>query len=62
VEHWLNDQRVVSYELWDADWQARVAASKFASMPDYGRNRAGHLALQDHGDAVWFRNIRIRSL
>jgi len=62
VEHWLNDELVVSYELWNSDWQGLVAASKFASMPDYGRNRAGHIALQDHGDAVWFRDIRVRQL
>lgn len=62
VEHWLNGERVVAYELWTPDWEARVAASKFVDMPDYGRNRTGHIGLQDHGNPVWFRNVRIRVL
>jgi 3-keto-disaccharide hydrolase len=62
VQHWLNGQLVVDYELWTPQWEAEVAASKFATMPDYGRAHAGHIALQDHGDRVWFRNIRIKEL
>jgi 3-keto-disaccharide hydrolase len=62
VEHWLNDQLIVSYELWTDEWKALVAKSKFADHPRYGLARRGHIALQDHGDAVSFRNIRIRDL
>jgi len=62
VEHWLNDQRVVEYELWSDEWKALVAESKFAEMPGYGLNHGGHIVLQDHGDPVWYRNIRIRAL
>jgi hypothetical protein len=62
VEHWLNGTKVVEYELWSPAWEAAVKASKFSTMPAYGRARRGHIALQDHGDVVWFRNIRIRSL
>lgn len=62
VEHWLNGQKIVAYDLWSDDWEARVAASKFAAHPDYGRKRAGHIALQDHGDRVWYRNIKVRRL
>lgn len=62
VEHWLNGEKIVEYELGGEDWERRVAASKFAAMPDYGRAGRGHIALQDHGDRVWFRNIRIREL
>jgi hypothetical protein len=62
VEHWLNGQKVVEYELGSPDWQERVAASKFATMPGYGRALRGHIALQDHGDPVWYRDIRIRPL
>lgn len=62
VEHWLNGVKVVEYELGSADWEARVAASKFATMPRYGREPTGHIALQDHGDPVAFRDIRIRVL
>ena len=62
VEQWLNGVKVVEYRLWDDDWKARVAASKFRSMPRYGLNKSGHIALQDHGDEIWFRNLRIRRL
>lgn len=62
VEHWLNGQKVVEYELWSPDWEARVKESKFAAWSGYGRARRGHIALQDHGDWVAYRNIRIREL
>jgi hypothetical protein len=62
VEHWLNGVKIVEYELWGDDWKARVAASKFKAMPRYGLARRGHIALQDHGDWVAFRNIRIRRI
>lgn len=60
VEHWLNGARAVAYELWSAEWEAAVAKTKFAEWPRYGRARRGHVGLQDHGDPVWFRNIKIR--
>ncbi|GAB4422143.1 MAG: hypothetical protein OHK0039_37930 [Bacteroidia bacterium] len=62
VEHWLNGYPVVRYTLWTPAWEAQVAASKFRDMPAYGRARRGHIALQDHGDPIRFRNIRIREL
>jgi hypothetical protein len=62
VEHWLNQRKIVEYELGSPDWQERVQRSKFAEMPRYGREPRGHLALQDHGDRVAYRNIRIRVL
>ncbi len=62
VEHWLNGIKVVEYEIGDSEWQALVAGSKFGELPDYGRYRSGHIVLQDHGDAVWYRDIRIRRL
>jgi hypothetical protein len=62
VEHFLNGVKVVEYELWTEDWKQRVAASKFAAWPSYGLAREGHIALQDHGDEVVFRNVRIRRL
>ncbi|HEX6884263.1 MAG TPA: DUF1080 domain-containing protein [Planctomycetota bacterium] len=62
VEHWLNGQKIVAYELWSPDWEARVQACKWKERPDYGRRRSGHIALQDHGDAVAYRNLRIRVL
>jgi hypothetical protein len=62
VEHWLNGTKVVEYELWSEEWEQRVRASKFNEHPRYGRARKGHIGLQDHGDSVAFRNIRIREL
>lgn len=62
VEHWMNGMHLLTYQLGDADWQARVAASKFASLPRYGRVPRGHVAIQDHGDPVRFRNVRIREI
>jgi hypothetical protein len=60
VEHWLNSVKVVEYELGSADWQQRVDGSKFKEWPNYGRIPKGHIALQDHGSRVAYRNIRIR--
>jgi len=62
VEQWMNGVKVVEYELGSPDWEQRVAKSKFAAWPQYGRNPRGHIGLQDHGDRVAFRNIKIREL
>ena len=62
VEHWLNGVKVVEYELGSADWEVKVKASKFAPHVHYGRNATGYIGLQDHGDRVAYRNIRIRVL
>lgn len=62
VEHWLNGVKVVEYELWSPDWKARVAKSKFNAMPEYGKAKKGHLALQDHGDEVAYRSLKIKVL
>ncbi len=62
VEHWLNGEKVVEYELWSDAWKAQVAASKFNTMPAYAKAKKGHLALQDHGDAVSFRSLKIKRL
>ena len=60
VEHWLNGVKVVAYELLSPDWEAKVKASKFAPHPRYGRNAAGYIGLQDHGDRVAYRDIKVR--
>ena len=63
VEHWLNGAKLLEYELWSPDWNAKVAASKFAKYPDFGMAKSGHIALQgDHPGILAFRNIRIREL
>lgn len=62
VQHWLNGELVVEAEMGSADWNQRVAASKFKTWTKFGRNPNGPILLQDHGNPVWFRNIRIRRL
>ena len=62
VEHWLNGKKLLEYELGSAEWKDCVAKSKFNTMPLYGKAPRGHIGLQDHGDKVEFRNIRIRVL
>ena len=63
VEHWLNGKKVVEYELWSPDWQAKVAASKFAKYPNYGLAKKGYIGIQgDHPGALALRHIRIREL
>lgn len=61
-EHWLNGRKVVEYELGSPAMTAALAASKYAPIPWFAERRAGHIVLQDHGDEVYFRNIRIREL
>ena len=62
VEHWLNGTKVVDYELGSREWAERVADSKFVEWPAYGQATRGHIGLQDHGDPVWFRNVKIREI
>jgi hypothetical protein len=62
VEHWLNGVRVAQYELGSPEWTEKVAKSKFKGWPTYGRSPSGRIGLQDHGDTVSFRNIRIKVL
>jgi hypothetical protein len=63
VEHWLNGQKVVDYELEGADWKRKVAASKFAAYPHYGLATTGLIGIQgDHTGALSVRRIRIREL
>ena len=63
VEHWLNGQKVVEYEVGSPDWETKVKASKFATWPKYGRITSGHIGIQgDHAGELAIRNMRIRSL
>lgn len=62
VEHWLNGMKVVEYQIGSPDFKARVAASKFRQWPQFASSPTGHIALQNHGDAVAFRDIKIRVL
>jgi membrane dipeptidase len=62
VEHWLNGYRITEYELDSADFRTRMAASKFRDQKLFAKVHRGRLGLQDHGDEIRFRNIRIREL
>lgn len=62
VQHWLNGKKVVEAELESADWNERVNNSKFKTWAKFGKNDKGHICFQDHGDKIWFRNIKIRSV
>ena len=62
VEHWLNGTKIVEYEVGSPDWERRVADSKFAEYPEFGESLDGRIGLQDHGDVVWFRDVRIRPI
>ncbi len=60
VEHWLNGVRQVSADFDSPALLEKIAKSKFNEWPTFGKTRRGVIGLQDHGDRVWFRNIRIR--
>jgi hypothetical protein len=63
VEHWLNGVKLVEYELWSPDWEAKVKESKFKDWPNFGRAKRGHFALQgDHEGSLGFKNIRVREI
>ncbi len=61
-EHWMNGEKYVEYEIGSEDWKQKVAKSKFATWKEFGTADAGHICLQDHGNPVWFQNIKIRKL
>jgi len=62
VEHWLNEAKVLEYELGSDEVKAGVAKSKFRNSPHFGEKIKGHIMLTDHGDEAWFRNLKIREL
>jgi hypothetical protein len=62
VQHWLNGMKVVEYDLNSNAFKARVAATKFKRWPQFATGKSGAIALQMHGDPVWFENIKIKVL
>jgi hypothetical protein len=62
VEHWLNGEKIVDYDLHSPDWTKRLMASKFKDVPRYGREPKGHLVLQEHGSRIQYKNLRIKVL
>ncbi len=61
-EHWLNGELVISFDLGTARFDSVLAASKYRDIEGFAERRRGHIVLQDHGDDVWFRSIKIRRL
>lgn len=59
-EHWLNGIKVLEYDLETTQMNGLVTASKYKDIKDFAKKRKGHIVLQDHTDAVWFRNMKIR--
>ncbi|MFC6997184.1 3-keto-disaccharide hydrolase [Rufibacter roseus] len=57
-----NGQKVLTTTMWDDNWRNMIAGSKFSQMPGFGTFKSGKIALQDHGDDVWFKNIMIKRL
>jgi hypothetical protein len=62
VEHWLNGKKVVDFNLWTPAWNELKAKSKWKDAKKYGMIKKGHIALQDHGGGIWFKNIKLRKL
>lgn len=62
LDFYLNGEHTVSTTMWDDNWRKMVAASKFKAWPDFGTFKQGRIDLQDHGNDVWFKNIKIKRL
>ena len=60
MQFWQNGYKVVEFTMHDEIWDEMVAKSKFKDWKEFGKFKSGHLAVQDHGDDVWFRNIKIK--
>lgn len=62
VEHWLNGEKILAFEAWTPEWNKLRETGKWKDFPDYGKATTGLIALQDHGNKAYYKNIRIRKL
>jgi len=62
VEHWLNGAKIVEFTAWDESWNSKKRNGKWKDYPDYGSAKKGRIALQDHGNKAYFKNITIKEL
>ncbi|MBE7176523.1 MAG: DUF1080 domain-containing protein [Mucilaginibacter polytrichastri] len=62
VEHWLNGAKIVEFQAWSPEWTKKREEGKWKDYPDYGKAKTGFIALQDHGNKAYYKNIRIREL
>jgi len=62
AEHWLNGKKILTYDLKSDALQAKIAESKFSTLPSYAKSLKGRIGLQDHGGPVYYRNIQIKVL
>ena len=62
VEHWLNGEKIVEFQAWNDAWNKEKTEGKWKDYPDYGIAKKGRIALQDHGNKAYFKNIMIREL
>ena len=62
VEHWLNGEKIISFQAWDAKWMKEKQEGKWKDYPDYGLAKKGLIALQDHGNKAYYKNIMIKVL
>ena len=62
VEHWLNGEKVLEFEEGSQEWLDQKAKGKWGNSDSYAGSKIGRISLQNHGDAVWYRNIRIKEL
>jgi Domain of Unknown Function (DUF1080) len=62
LDFYMNGEHTLSTTLWDDNWKQMIAISKFKKMPGFGTFKKGKISLQEHGEDVWFKNIKIKRL